>query len=958
MNVTIWNKKKQTRGGVNSRIVILQFLFLLLFLILLRRLWQLQMVEGETYVENFKEKVTKTIVEQGARGNIYDCNGNILAANKLVNTITMIDNGIYKTNREKQLSLNSVIYRLRKRLYQNGGQLQNDLKIIVNSDGDYKYTAEGTALRRFKADVFGKANPDELTEKQAAMSASEMVDYLADDDQFALYGTSQKKYTEDELEKYGLPGEYSKEEILDLVGIRYMLSLNSYRKYQALTIARDISPETEAYVLENKADFTGIEVGKEWERIYEGGEAFAHILGYIGNVDSEELKMLKEDNPEYSMNSVVGKSGIEQYFESQLQGSVGEKNVIVDNMGRIIEEGTTIREPVAGNDIYLSIDRDLQTAVYQILEQTLAGIVSSNMVNAKYFDRTGIRDSVEIRIPIFDVYAALIDNGLIRIDNMKQEEASELEKDIAEKLFYKKEKTSAHLLSELTDAPHSYEALTEEMKEYAAFIVQDCELFIKEEMEEVNTLFAVWEKEEEGSLKEFLEESLRKGWIDLELLGQETKYLTAEEIYALTVDYILKSFQESRLVEKILLKYLILEEELSERDFCRLLYEQEILAEDEDYEALLKGKMEPFAFIRKKIENVEITPAQLALDPCSASAVVVKENTGKILACVTYPGYDNNRLANKMDSEYYNQLLQDKSLPLYNRATQQLTAPGSTLKPITVVAGLQEGIISPDTSIVCDGVFDKVSPTLKCWKHTGHGTVSNAAAAIQNSCNDYLCEISYRLGQQGTGVYDDGQALEYLQKYAMMFDLDKKSGIEIAESTPHITEEYGIPSAIGQGTHNYTTIQLARYMNTLASRGNSFQLSLVKGIGDRSGKVEKFQPVMQSKVDLNEQTWNVLWHGMLQFAQNNSILRDMKIRVAGKTGTAQESKTRPDHALFIGCAPADEPEISLAVRIANGYGSSNATLAAKDILNFYFGLESREAILTGKASEASNSRSD
>ena len=135
-------------------------------------------------------------------------------------------------------------------------------------------------------------------------------------------------------------------------------------------------------------------------------------------------------------------------------------------------------------------------------------------------------------------------------------------------------------------------------------------------------------------------------------------------------------------------------------------------------------------------------------------------------------------------------------------------------------------------------------------------------------------------------------------------------------------------------------------------------MSLVKGIGDRSGKVEKFQPVMQSKVDLNEQTWNVLWHGMLQFAQNNSILRDMKIRVAGKTGTAQESKTRPDHALFIGCAPADEPEISLAVRIANGYGSSNATLAAKDILNFYFGLESREAILTGKASEASNSRSD
>lgn len=954
INSAAWNKKKTKKNSAKSRIIILQLLFTAMFLALLGRLWRLQMVEGEVYADNFLQKTTRTIVEQGVRGNIYDCNGNVLASNRLVNTIAMMDDGVYESNRERQLALNGVIYRLREKLHQNGEQLRHEIKIMVNADGNYEYTVDGTALRRLKADIFGKSNPEELTDEQAAISAAEMIEYLASDEQFALYGTGQERYTADELAQYGLPTEFSGEEVLDLVGVRYMLSLNSYRKYQAVIIARNISSETVAYVLENKEKFPGIEVEKDWERVYEGGEAFAHILGYIGNVSSEELETLREENTEYSMDSVVGKSGIEQYFERELQGTTGEKTVIVDNMGRIIEEGRVIREPGAGKDIYLSIDRDLQAAAYQILEQTLAGIISSNLVNAKHFDKKNIRDTVEIRIPVFDVYIALIENEIVSMEAMKGENASDLEKEIAGKILRKKEEAGEQILAELTDIPHTSDALSEEMREYASFIARDSGLI---DRGKADSLINAWENGS-ISLKELLDESLRDGLIDLQLLEQRTKYTTAEETYTLALDYILKCFQESRDVEKLLFKYLILEESVSEREFCRLLYEQGILTEDEDYEALIKGEMEPFVFIRKKIDHVELTPAQLALDPCSASAVVVQQNTGKILACVTYPGYDNNRLTNRMDGEYYNRLLQDKSLPLYNRATQQLTAPGSTLKPITIIAGLQEGIISPETSMICDGVFDRVSPPLKCWKHSGHGTISNAAAAIQNSCNDYLCEIAYRSGQQKAGTYDDGQALKVLREYAVMFDLDKKSGAEIAETSPHVTEDYGIPSAIGQGTHNYATIQLARYMNTLASRGNSYQLSMVRGIGDRNGNVIEQSPALQSRVELKEMTWDAVWQGMLQFAQNNSVLKDMKIHIAGKTGTAQESKTRPDHSLFIGCAPAEEPEISLAVRIANGYGSSNATHAGRDIFNYYFNLESRDTILNGKASEASNARSD
>ncbi len=154
-------------------------------------------------------------------------------------------------------------------------------------------------------------------------------------------------------------------------------------------------------------------------------------------------------------------------------------------------------------------------------------------------------------------------------------------------------------------------------------------------------------------------------------------------------------------------------------DIIKLLCKQGVLNKDSDYNSLMAGQVSTFSYIKKKIEKLQITPAQLALDPCSASAVIVYKDSGKVAACVSYPGYDNNRLANQMDTSYYNQLLNDRSLPLYNRATMQLTAPGSTFKPVTIIAGIQEGVISPGTNIFCDGVFDKLSPSLSCWNHSG-----------------------------------------------------------------------------------------------------------------------------------------------------------------------------------------------------------------------------------------------
>lgn len=952
-------EKDRVRKDQNIRCFILQFIFIALFSILIHRLFVLQIVNGQKYAEDVELQITRTIREHNTRGNIYDCNGEILAYNELVYTVTMIDDGTYASERERQLSINSVIYCVMKKLNENNEQINNELKIEVGTDGNYVYTVSGRALARFKADIFGESDPDDMTPEQVNMSANDMIQFLAGNSKFALYGTGKSFYSEEELQKYGLPKEYTDEEVLTIVGIRYMLSLNEYKKYVPITLARNISDKTVAYIMENNQSLIGIDIGQDWERTYTGGEAFSHILGYVGKISSEEMEKYADSDRDYTPDSIVGKSGIEQYMESELQGLNGEKQIVVNNVGKVVGEENIIKETVRGKDVYLSIDKDLQIAVYHILEQNLAGIISSNLINTKKFDKNHISDTSDIRIPIYDVYIALVNNSIIQLSDLYCADATELERHIAKVLEEKKGEVLNSLKEELLNGNTDYSRLSEEMQEYISYITGKIEILNESSIDKEDDVYKRWKDKSGISVKEFLTYAIENGWIAAGFIDSEQGYFTADEMFVLLIENIEKKITDDNEFEKILFKWLLFEDRIKGSDICRLLYDQQILSvADDDYEKLVSGQIDAFSFMKKKIEQLEITPAQLALDPCSASAVVVQQETGKILALVSYPGYDNNRLANQMDSAYYNRLLNDKALPLYNRATQQLTAPGSTFKPITVIAGLQERVISPDSSVLCDGVFDKVSPNLKCWKHTGHGNVINAPTALQYSCNDYLCDIAYRLGTINGMEYTDNAALESLQEYSKLFYLDKKSGVEIAESQPHVTDAYGIPSAIGQGTHNYATVQLVRYVNTIASRGNVFQLSLVKGIADTNGNFVENNAVLENKVELPDSVWDTVSSGMVQFAQNNSVLRDMEISIAGKTGTAQESKSRPDHALFVGYAPAETPEITIAVRIANGYGSSNSTAVGKDIFNYYFGLENQEKIVTGEASQAFNTRTD
>ena len=394
---------------------------------------------------------------------------------------------------------------------------------------------------------------------------------------------------------------------------------------------------------------------------------------------------------------------------------------------------------------------------------------------------------------------------------------------------------------------------------------------------------------------------------------------------------------------------------LSGNELCLALYEQGVLAPDELQRQNLSTGDPNYAyqFLIDKIRNIEITPAQLALDPCTAGVVITDSNTGEVKALVSYPGYDNNRLANVMDVAYYNSLDKDQSFPMYNNATQAQKAPGSTFKPISAIAGLEEKVISPTEVIDCTGRYDVTNPPIKCWIFPGHHGNLDMIGAIQNSCNYYFTEIGHRLSTTENNEYSTSLGLERIAKYATLFGLNHKSGVELIESEPVISNELPEQSAIGQGTHLFTNVQLSRYISAVANRGNVFELSLLDNVKDRDGNIiTEFTPKVSSHIDIENSTWDYVQLGMREVVKEGSakkVFKDLDVEIAGKTGTTQETKSRANHAFFVSFAPYSNPEISVTVNIPFGYSSSNAALIAKNVYKLYFGYTDINSIINSKA---------
>ena len=962
--------KKIFRKLTIKRTTLLVAVFGLMFFILVQHLFKLQIIQGKEYASNFNLSTTKTRTIKSARGNIRDRNGKLLAHNQLSYSITLEDNGTYDSNREKNLTLNYIAYALLDILESNGESLDISFHILLDENGEYAYDATGFTQDRFKADVYGEPNIDDLKKEQRNASPDKLMEYLAGEERFGLVNEEQP-YTKEELKKYGLPKEFTKEETLAIVKIRYALSANSFKKYVPAIIATNVGEDTVAMVMENRYRLQGVDVLEDSIRVYDDGLYFAPIIGYTGKASAEELEELKKDDPDYSTDAIIGKTGIEQYMETTLQGKDGEETVRVDNLGKVLQiDEDSRKDPVSGNDVYLTIDKDLQIIAYKVLEQRIAGILADNLIYAKEFVPE-IREDLDVdtsavRTPIYKVYEALIANNVIDIGHFKADDASNTERTVLGIFEQKQEEVFQSIRDELTSAtPTVYKDLPKEMQEYQSYIVNDFLMNTKgilslDAIDASDPTYIAWSKDSSISLKEFLTYAASQNWIDISQFYADGDYLDSTEVYSALSEYLTESLAKDAGFSKIIYKYMILDDSISGAQLCLILYDQGILDQDDQtYNGLITGGITAYDFLRDKIMNLEITPAQLALDPCSGSIVITDVHTGETLVSVTYPGYDNNRLANCMDVDYYAKLSMDLSRPFYNKATQQKTAPGSTFKIVTAVAGMEEGVITDSYGVTCNGKFDLVDRPISCWNHDGHGYLQ-IVDAITESCNVFFNQVTYDMSLDKKGVFSDSQGLKILQKYAGLFHLDEKSGIEITEAEPEVTTKAAIASSMGQGTNNFTTSQLARYATAIASRGDIFQLSLLDKVTDPEGDViEDFTPELLENMNIPDHDWDVVHAGMRGVVQNNDAFHDLEFPVSGKTGTAQEDTTRPSHGLFIGFAPSDEPEIAMAVRIANGYSSTNAAAVARDVISYKYGIEKESDIVTGKATTgASTSQND
>lgn len=942
-----------------GRTMVLGIIICLVAIILIARLFVLQIIRGEDALNDFTLKIRKERTISSTRGKIYDRNGKLLAYNELAYNVTIED--VYDTGSGRNTEINNTLLATIKLLERNGDKTIGDLGIVLNEDNQFEFTYSGTKQRRFLADIYGHRDMADLKYEQETATAQEVVDYLCS---YGRFGVGESLDPAHPRDTFVVGQGYTKSEILKLINIRYAMSLNSYQKYIPTVIATDVNEKSVAAIMENSDGLLGVAIAEDNIRKYNDSIYLSQIIGYTGKISEDELESFNNgDNDtldeteklreDYILTDMVGKAGIERTLETYLQGVKGKEIVYVNNLGKVIESTKTVNA-LAGNDVYLTIDRDLQVATYNILEQKLAGILVSKIQNVKEFNPPDNMASSKYIIPVTDVYYALFNNRVININHLSEADAGENEKKIYAAYVLKKEDVLSRIDRELRETKTPYEKLSEEYKIYESFIVSmltEKGVIADSLIDKEDETYLAWRVQENISLEEYLKYCISKNWIDATKIGLKNEYSDSEEEYSRLCEYIIENLDSSITFSKRMYKYMIRNDNITGYQILATLLEQDAISiTNEEQKKFYSGTMTSYSFLLYLIENLYITPAQLALDPYSASCVITNMS-GEVLALVTYPSYDNNRLANSIDSEYYAKLQSDLSRPLWNYATQQRTAPGSTFKMVSAAAAMMEGTVSTTTTITCRGYFDRFQNEIyRCWAYpNAHGSL-NVAGAIENSCNSFFYEVGYQLSLDENREYDESLGLDKLYKYADMFGLSTKSGVEIEESEPEVSNQYPVLSAIGQGTNNYTTVGLARYVTTVANGGYCYDLTLLDRVTDSSGNlIKEFNSELVNTVEMPNAYWNSIYTGMRRVVQKKSYYNNIALEVAGKTGTAQESKSRTNHALFVSYAPYRAPEIAIATRIAFGYSSDYAANTTRDIYKYYFSLEDEDAILTGTA---------
>ncbi len=335
------------------------------------------------------------------------------------------------------------------------------------------------------------------------------------------------------------------------------------------------------------------------------------------------------------------------------------------------------------------------------------------------------------------------------------------------------------------------------------------------------------------------------------------------------------------------------------------------------------------------------------------AVVAINIKTGEPLCIASYPTFDLSALM-----ENYSELLKDESGPLFNRALNGAYAPGSTFKPVTAIASLDQGIITTATTIYDKGKFEKYAdagyaPTCWLYLHGSHGDV-NAAKAIEVSCNYFFYTVGDQLG------------IDKLSDYAERFGLGTSTGIELTENTGIMaTQKYKedttdtpwyigdtLQAAIGQSYSVFTPLQIANYFATIANNGTRYKASLLKSARsyDYSKSIYERKATIAGAVSVDQSYYDAVHTGLFNVANSvdgtaYQIFGNYPYKVAAKTGTAQLGEAITNNGIFVCYAPYDDPQIAIAVVVEKGGAGSAIGYIARDVLDYYFSFKNSSVSL-------------
>ena len=918
-----------------NRIFVMLCGIIVLFAIIVVRLFSLQVIHGADYEESITASVSKKLPVPAPRGNIYDRYGRPLATNTAAYCVQVDGSVTLEFDREETQELAAA---LTEALWTKGETHTDSLPITKKAP--YRFTFDGTEEEHQTRETRWK-NSIGLEKKQRDMTAEECLQWL--------------------YETYEAPTAFTEAQKRTYVS----LCMSDDRNLMALTLAMKLT------------DF-GEEITDELPLAKEAPYSFQ----FNGN-----------KNREKSWKESMGMDGEEIYFDSlQTLDYLRDYFGLPEGLpGDLIRSTLGIRY-----SMYLQRYQQFQTVnvATDISDKTLAYVEENqDTFPCVIIDTISLREYPQgkyfshilgyIRQMTENDYA-LYQNDVDADGNPIYSQTDIVGQDGMEKLFERElNGTDGQVLIEVDNQGRRMSVIdsTEPIPGKDLFLTLDSELqktaydALENELRKAVLTKLTTTGKNSVSTLELFQSMINVNHISAQDMlyaeegtVQHTVYLRLKQVHP---DFDPEQ-EDAAEVAKEFLQDALEKGNVTVRELTLMMIEQEHLPVTAQEKADIEAGASPLSLIIKKLSNGEMSPADTGLDPCTGSVFVTQVGTGEVLASATYPSYDNNELVNTFNNSYYNDLLQDGNTPLVNRPLKQKKASGSTFKMITALAGLETETITPETLITDKGIFkDTGIPYARCWIYSNTGgthkdlTVSHA---LEVSCDYFFYELAYRMGNVTTG--NSANSITTLNEYMAAFGLNNYTGLELDEYGPTMaspankeravktfnpdattsqtrwTDGDTIRTAIGQSINSYTPAQITKYISTLANGGTLYKLHMVDHVQNPDGTLHsKVEETVENVITFKEENLQAVYHGMWLVSNGErgtlrGIFDDLPIDVAAKTGTAEEDKNRNSHTWFVCFAPYDDPQIAITVMIPFGENSGTpAPNVAKAIIKEYLGLD-------------------